>query len=56
MSAYIIESHDQHYYAPDDPTGVKWTPYPSQAQKFGFAESAQAVIDHCRYNAKVRAV
>ncbi len=50
---YAILSHDNHYYALADPKGVRWVTNRSAALQFQLRQSAQCVIDTCRYNAKV---
>ena len=50
---YLIESFDRHYYALSKPTGTKWVNSPDNALQFQLPESAQSIIDLCRFNAKV---
>ena len=53
INGYVIQAFDRHYYGLAEPTGVRWTIYKDQALIFELPESAQSVIDTCRYNAKV---
>lgn len=50
---YVIESFDRHYYRLPDTFHRRWTPNQSEALRFNLKQSAQCVIDHHKYNAKV---